>query len=554
MAGRGSVLPSVIQKSFAKIPAPNLQRSVFNRSRGWKGTFNGGDLIPFYVDEILPGDTVNLKAQIFARLQTLKFPIMDNVHVDMFWFFAPNRILWNNWQKFQGEQVDPGDSIDFEVPVLGEIEPGAGLSFSVGDLADYFGIPISTTIVQADAPISLPFRMYRLVWNTWFRDQNLQDSQPVPLDDGPDDTTDLPLTVLKRGKRHDYFTSCLPWPQKGDGISIPLGTTAPVIGNGTTIGFVSGGGTGGGLYAPATSEALKIRTDLLGDPVGTGIGGGVNFDGNEGIGLHTLAANSGMIADLAGATAATINQLREAFAFQQILERDARGGTRYIEILKSHFGVTVPDFRLQRPEYLGGGSQRVSVNAVAQTTYQGTETMEDAKGSLAAYTQVTGSSGFMKTFDEHGYIIGLVNVRADLSYQQGMHRMWSRRTRYDFYMPLLAHLGEQAVYNKEIFYATGGATANSVFGYQERWAEYRYGQSQITGKFRSDAAGTLDVWHLAIDFSALPVLNDSFIQDNPPLERVVGVTTEPEVLMDAYFDVKHARVMPIYSVPGLERL
>jgi len=310
-----------------------------------------------------------------------------------------------------------------------------------------------------------------------------------------------------------------------------------------------------GAYDPGAAGVsyLQVATQNLNDSLP--VSGSVSTPApNNSFGLSTNSANSQVIADLSTATAATINQLREAFAFQQILERDARGGTRYVEILKSHFGVTVPDFRLQRPEYLGGSSDPVNVSAVAQTTYQGTETMQDAKGSLAAYTHAQGRSGFVKSFDEHGFVIGLVNVRADIGYQQGMHRMWSRRTRYDFYMPALAHLGEQSVLTKEIFYASGGASANTVFGYQERWAEYRYGQNIVTSKFRSDAAGTLDAWHLAIDFAAAPTLNSSFIQDDPPFPRVVAVTTEPEVLLDAYFEIKHARVMPVYSVPGMERL
>lgn len=550
MAGRGSNLPSVMTKNFSKIPAPQIQRSVFNRTHGHKTTFDAGLLIPFFVDEILPGDTMSLKANIFARLATPIFPIMDNVFMDTFFFFVPNRLVWENWERFQGAQDNPDDPIDYQIPVLYD---AGSLSFASNSIADYFGLPIAPNVIHDDdSPSALPFRAYNLIWNEWFRDQNLQGKRSVPLDDGPDLYSSL-YSIANRGKRHDYFTSCLPWPQKGDSVAIPLGSIAPVIGNGTTVGFTDGTNLVGlGMTSIGGVEQTgTFRAGSYGDPQGTAIPSTDGYNGKT-LGLTTSAADSGMIADLTNATAATINQLREAFAIQQILEMDARGGTRYVEHLRAHWGVISPDFRLQRPEYLGGGSHRVDVRGVPQTS---STDATSPQGNLAAYAQIGHISGFNKSFVEHGYVIGLVNVRADLTYQQGMRRMWSRSTRFDFYMPELAHLGEQAVLNKEIWFTSNNPTVNAAaFGYQERWAEYRYFPSMVTGLFRSDAAGTLDAWHLSIDFGVLPVLNAQFIADDPPIDRVIAVPSEPHVLFDSYIQIKHARPMPVYSIPGLQRL
>lgn len=513
------------QHLFSQIPRADIQRSSFNRSHGYKTTLDSGYLVPFFVDEVLPGDTFNLKATLFGRLATPVVPFMDNMYLETFFFFVPNRLVWDNWQKFNGEQKNPGDSTDFLIPTL---EAG---KHEVGSIADYFGIPTGVSLDKINA---LPFRAYNLIYNEWFRDENLQDSLEVPTGDGPDPINKYNL--VRRGKRHDYFTSCLPWPQKGPGVELPLGSTANL--NGT-------------LSVPGGSYTLNVNTD------GNALSHNPNWTWQSGSSANptiTVPTNridmskSGVTVDLSSATAITINSLRQAFQLQKLYERDARGGTRYTEILRAHFGVISPDARLQRPEYLGGSSTRININPVQQTSATDTTSPQ---GNLAAYGVLGDKvNGFMKSFVEHGYIIGLVNVRADLTYQQGLNRMWSRQTRFDYYWPALAHLGEQAVLNKEI-YAQGTSKDDEVFGYQERWAEYRYFPSQITGKFRSTYAQSLDVWHLAQEFAELPKLNSEFIVDNPPIARVLAVQNEPQILLDCYFSLSCVRPMPIYSVPGL---
>lgn len=525
---------------FSMIPSVNLKRSVFDRSHDYKTTLDSGYLVPFFLDEVLPGDSFKLNVATFARMNTPIVPLMDNIFLETFFFFVPTRLVWDNWEKFNGEQKDPEDSTDYLIPSLSEVT-----SFDNGTIFDYFGLPTNVNLNSSTSRInSLPFRAYNLIWNEWFRDENLQNAVSVPLDDGPDPVWNFNL--LKRSKRHDYFTSALPWPQKGPSVDVGLSGNAPVVSGDVAVKLPIAlydrtranlgyqfGSVGGLLTTEADRDdyVLFANSPSYGDSV-----------------PNRPGLNTNLYADLSDVNAITINDLRQAFQIQKLLERDARGGTRYTEILRSHFGVISPDARLQRPEYLGGSRSRINIVPVQQTSNTNDISPQ---GNLAAYGLASDvRKGFNKSFVEHGYIIGLVNIRADLTYQQGLNRLWSRRSRFDFYWPSLAHLGEQAILNKEIF-AQGTEVDNEVFGYQERYAEYRYFPSMITGKLRSTDPQSLDIWHLAQKFDSLPTLSSQFIEENPPIKRALAVQNEPEFLLDVWFDCKCARPMPVYGVPGL---
>jgi len=494
---------SVMEHSFANVPRADIPRSSFNRSHGLKTTFDADYLIPVLLDDVVPGDTVRCDMHFFARLLSPPVhPIMDNIQMESFFFFVPYRLVWDNWEKMHGAQDDPSDSIAFTVPQV----TGA-LTHAPGDLADYFGLP--ENLNTSESVSCLPFRAYRLIFNEWFRDQNLTDSVTVVTDDGPDTNAELGYqdVPLKRAKRHDYFTSCLPSPQKGDSVGLGFATDAIVMPQATEH------------TTTGSQEAMLLRGSVSG---AFNINRLAGFDGSGGLedSLSTYTAGAGsavypsnLYADLSSSSAVNINDLRLAFQTQRLLERDARSGTRYNEMILAHFGVTVPDFRVQRPEFLGGGSSNVHITPVAQTTYQGTQTIEDAKGALAAFGTVSGRHGFTKSFTEHGMLIGLVNVRSDITYHQGIDRYWKKDSRYDFYYPVLAQIGEQSVPSYEIYY-DGTSNDDDIFGYQERYAEYRYKPSRLTGLMRPNVSGTLEIWHLAEDFASRPTLGNSFIESN----------------------------------------
>jgi hypothetical protein len=558
---------------FSDAPAMYMRRTKFDRSHVYKTTFNSGKLIPVFVDEVLPGDTTRMSVNYFARLATPIKPIMDNIYLDWFFFFVPNRLIWEHWQNFCFEQEDPDDSTDYVIPTV--TATGNSDNGYVGSLWDYFGLPVNTS-GNLSGISALPFRAVYLIWNEWFRDENLQKSVKIQKGDTNEvldssrasdqpswvftsDTNIVPgLACPPRGKRHDYFTSALPWTQKGPGVSIGLAGTATLVDPSPVSGYFVQQ-SNNSLGAAQLSEDGGVHSVYTGSGSLTYQGGySTSIAGHSinGSGSATVTAQPGSswlsksaYADLDSSSIFTINSLRTAFQMQKFYERLARGGSRYTEVLRSFFGVVSPDARLQRPEFLGAFTKMVNVNPIAQTSATDDTSPQ---GNLSAYG-VTASKfhGFTKSFVEHGYIIGFVCARADLTYQQGINKMWLRSTVYDFYWPTFAHLGEQAIELREI-YAQGTAADTTVFGYQERYAEYRYKPSQITGKFRSSVTGgNLDVWHLSQFFSNAPTLNEEFITENPPIKRIIAVQDEPEFLLDIGFRYTTVRPMPMFGTPGL---
>lgn len=532
----------------------DMSRSRFDRSSSYKTTFNVGDLIPFYVDEVLPGDTFTIDTSKVVRMQTLLTPIMDNIYLDTYFFFVPNRIVWEHWRELMGENTQSAwlPQIEYSVPQITAPEGG----WQVGTIADYMGIPTGVANLSVNA---MPFRAYALICNEWFRDENLTDPLNIPVSDATVqgvNTGNYVTDVAKGGKPfkcakyHDYFTSCLPAPQKGPDVTVPVGSleAIPVVtgdphavsGVPFTLDYTNSGPGFSGtvpLYGDASSG------DVLHGSVTSSVPSNYTVQPNN---LWT------QVTDQAFASATTINQLRTAFQIQKLYERDARGGTRYIEILKSHFGVTSPDARLQRPEYLGGSRIPININQVVQNS--GTPSDGTPQGTVAAYSLTTDShSEFTKSFVEHGFVIGLMVARYDHTYQQGLDRFWSRKDRFDYYWPVFANLGEQAVLNKEIF-AQGTDVDDEVFGYQEAWADYRYRPSRVTAEMRSTYAQSLDVWHLADHYETLPALSDAWIrEDSATVNRVLAVSDNlsAQLFCDVYIRCFATRPMPLYSIPGL---
>ncbi len=514
-----------------KGPDAKIGRSQFNRSHGLKTTFDASYLYPIFVDEVLPGDTMTMSLHGFARIfSPLLSPVMDNIEIETFFFFTPTRLVWENWQRFNGEHDGLGaQDTTYTIPVLATGWTVSHDSVKTGHgLAAHMGLPHGMTTAGTPNINALPFRCYNRILNEWFRDQNVEVIETNNVSNTADTVGNY--SIKRVGKRHDYFTSCLPYLQKGTAIALAadvVGDPAGTAGKGVPLWIFSDD-------TPVGGGAMVAGATATGPPVEVG-GAWTDLEA-----MHW--EDPQLIANV------DINALRQSVAIQRLLERDARGGTRYVEIIKSHFGVTSPDFRLQRPEYLGGGKSFINISPVANTSSTATEDQAELRG---IGTGVISGHSWAKSFTEHGYILGLVRARGDLTYFQGIDRLWSRSTRYDFYIPALANLGEQTVLNQEIYHSNVLATDVAVFGYQERWAEYRMKHSRLAGTFSPDVTGALSQWHLAEDFASLPPLNAAFIQDQTPMDRIVAVTTEDDFLLDLWFDYKCARPLPVYSVPSI---
>lgn len=543
------------ESHFSLVPHVDISRSRFDRSASLKTSFNAGDVVPFFLDEVLPGDTFSVDTSKVVRMQTLLTPMMDNVYLDTYYFFVPNRLVWDHWKEFCGENTESAwiPQTEYTMP---QITSPADTGWSVGTLADYFGIPTGVAGLSVSA---LPFRAYALIMNEWFRDQNLQDPLVVPTDDSTvaGVNTGTTVTDVAKGgkpfiasKYHDYFTSALPSPQKGPDVTIPVAQAGsyPVVAlknvnnNSLNTGPLifgdfnaNGGVTVSRRYSSLNSPSEQADTSLVWSP---------SYNG-------AVPSNLMAVAD-GNAASATINQLRLAFQIQKFYEQQARGGSRYTEVVRSFFGVTSPDARLQRPEYLGGNRVPINVNQIVQQS--GTESTGTPQGTVVGQSLTTDRhSDFTKSFTEHGLIIGVMVARYDHTYQQGLNRLWSRKDKFDFYWPVFANIGEQAIKNKEIF-AQGNDKDNEVFGYQEAWAEYRYKPNMVTGEMRSAYAQSLDVWHLADDYKQLPTLSDAWIkEDKSNLDRVLAVASSVsnQFFADIYVKNYCTRPMPMYSVPGL---